>query len=132
MPKTSSTPKAALPRRYTGGPVPYGLRVNEWGHWEVVEDEAKIIRQMSDWWWHESASYSAIAARLNAEGIPTPKGGDRWSAATVMRILQNPVYYRSEDPDTQESSSLDVEAIRAMKATYASGFLGDRPRPTKH
>jgi len=33
-----------------------------------------------------------IARELNAEGIPSPRGG-RWTAGTVRSILTNPVYY---------------------------------------
>lgn len=36
----------------------------------------------------EGASFPAIAARLDADGIPTPGGGKRWYASTVARLCE--------------------------------------------
>ncbi len=36
--------------------------------------------------------YGPIAAQLNAEKVPTPRGNSYWFVATVARLLQNPTY----------------------------------------
>ena len=40
----------------------------------------------------EGGTIRAIAARLTAEGVPTPTGGDRWSPSTIHTILKQPMY----------------------------------------
>lgn len=40
----------------------------------------------------DGVSISKIAKRLNAEGVPSPKGSV-WQPATISRILKNPLYY---------------------------------------
>ncbi|MBY3086088.1 recombinase family protein [Rhizobium laguerreae] len=67
------------------------------GELEIVEEEACIIRRIFDMY---AAGYSArlIAAALNKEGVPAPRGR-QWNASTIngngMRgngILRNPLY----------------------------------------
>ena len=51
--------------------------------WPIVE---RIYRERA-----EGRSLRGIAAGLNADGIPAPRGGD-WAPAVLRRILMNPVY----------------------------------------
>lgn len=44
---------------------------------------APIIRRLDP---DGTASLRTVAAKLMAEGVPTPAGGDHWTAATVARI----------------------------------------------
>jgi len=114
-------------RLYQGGAVPYGLRVNDLGEWEQVPEEVEVIHEMYNLRLR-GISYRAIAKRLNAGGIPTPKGGEKWSPATVMRILQNQVYRTpAEPPPTLEGFA----AIRYARAAKVTGILADAPGPQK-
>jgi hypothetical protein len=102
---------------------PYGYRVNELGEWEQVPDEIAIIRQMAEWRLVHGASYPTIAERLNADGISSPKGGEKgWSAATVWRILRNTPYWRRPNPALAADA---WAAMRAAKVAQITGFLGD-------
>ena len=72
---------------YIGGWVPYGYRVNEEGNYEVVPEQAEVVRRIFSWR-AEGKSMGWITARLNKDKAPTQHGG-RWHVATVMRILSN-------------------------------------------
>lgn len=81
----------------SAGGLPYGYRVTETGHRAIREDQAAIVRRIF-------ADYVAghspreIAHRLNAEGVPAPRGGT-WSFSAIrpdpkrdLGILANPLY----------------------------------------
>ena len=78
------------------GPAPYGYRYlhNEKGRayaLEVDPDTAPIIARI----FAEVAEYAleVVAARLNADGIPSPRRAKAgWATAALRQILKNPVY----------------------------------------
>jgi site-specific DNA recombinase len=53
---------------------------------QPVPEEVETIRQILDMWRYGS-SYSAIARKLNADGIKTKLGG-RWHHGTISRVVQ--------------------------------------------
>ncbi len=61
----------------------FNLRINE--------SEAKVIRQMYDWYLEEGLGGIAIAKRLNAMGIRTKRNA-QWSDATARNVLSNELY----------------------------------------
>jgi DNA invertase Pin-like site-specific DNA recombinase len=69
---------------YAGGAPPYGYRAEGRA---LVPDPAEItvLARMRQWAGN-GLSRRAIAARLNAEGVPTKRGG-RWHPTTVSRAL---------------------------------------------
>lgn len=73
-------------------PSPYGLRyIRETNTWEIVEDQAKTLRQIFEWV-REGKRPTWVARQLNGEGIAPPRGGDRWWVHAIQRILDNPTY----------------------------------------
>ncbi|MDH6123872.1 MULTISPECIES: recombinase family protein [unclassified Kitasatospora] len=105
---------------YTGGKAPYGFRLEphtvtrENGRPVVIqklaveESEAAVIRQIAEditaqplgqgqWFSGEGVSITSIAAKLDAQGIPTrgqtvgKKFSDsRWAAQMIRRVLKDP------------------------------------------
>lgn len=68
------------------GRVQYGFRLAADGvHQEVAPEEAAVVEQMLAWS-RAGLGANAIAARLNAAGIPSRTG--RWHHPTVAKILQ--------------------------------------------
>ena len=59
---------------------------------KINEREAKVVNDIFHWLAKERLSTQSVCKRLVERGIPAPKGGQRWSTATVGRILRNPVY----------------------------------------
>lgn len=81
----------------SAGGLPYGFRVPGTGQREVDEAQAAVVRRIYDL---AGAGHSAraIAAKLNAEGVPSARGGD-WCMTAIygdhrrgIGILANPIY----------------------------------------
>ena len=69
---------------YAGGAPPYGYRAE--GRALVPDPaESAVLARMRQWA-GDGLSRRAIAGRLNAEGVPTKRGG-RWHPTTVSRAL---------------------------------------------
>ena len=76
---------------------PYGYRriprtAVEPAHLMIDEDKAAVVRQMFDWHVNERLSLRKIGQRLNALGVPTPRGGALWTAGNLLPIMRNAAY----------------------------------------
>jgi site-specific DNA recombinase len=92
--------KAGMERRrkrglYNGGFAPYGYlhRRNEDDERVLVidEEQAPWVRRIFDLYL-VGETYVGIAQKLEAEGVPGPKGTTLWPHFTIRKILMNPVY----------------------------------------
>src|SRR5919205_1150873 len=78
--------------------APYGYRYigkAEGGgvaRYEILEDEARIVRRIFAWIGRERISLGAVCRRLQQEGIRTRSGKPAWDRTTVWGILRNPAY----------------------------------------
>ena len=68
-----------------------GYRKGEDGRPEIVEEEAKIVRDIYDLFL-AGMTVRHIARELTARQIPTPAGKTSWSTSTVESILSNEKY----------------------------------------
>lgn len=68
-----------------------GYEKGEDGFPKIVEEEAKIIRQIYDSFLN-GATIRNIADSLTEQGIPTPSGKTIWNVSTVKSILTNEKY----------------------------------------
>ena len=83
---------------HINGVQPYGY-IREWvidGKRErptlaIVEDEAKVVRMIFDWYVNEGIGATKICQRLNDMGIPSRKGM-KWKKSSVHNILKNEHY----------------------------------------
>jgi hypothetical protein len=79
------------------GRAPYGYRAERddaaGGRSRLVPDpaEAPIVRRIFALCVDEGDGIRRIAARLNADGVPTRQGG-AWNMASIRDLLRNPVY----------------------------------------
>lgn len=92
-----------LSGRYVqGGPNLYGYFHNkETGLREVIESEARIVRQIYEWA-AEGIGCRGIAKRLNRSGVPSPSKGKinyssgkvahRWNSTNIRRYIREPAY----------------------------------------
>ena len=58
---------------------------------EVVEEDAKVVRMIFDWYVNEDIGYRTIADRLSSMGIK-PMKVKYWNAQSVKKILENEHY----------------------------------------
>jgi site-specific DNA recombinase len=78
--------------------APYGYRYiskQEGGgqaHYQVVDEEARIVKQVFEWVGRDGLSIEAVRCRLNDAGIPTRTGKSRWNRSSIAAMLRNPAY----------------------------------------
>jgi len=60
--------------------------------YEVVEHEARVVRQVFDWVGREGCSLREVARRLEKMGIRTGSGLSRWNPATLGGMVKNSAY----------------------------------------
>lgn len=60
--------------------------------YEVVEDEARVVRQVFDWVGREGCSLREVGRRLQKMGIRTSSGLSRWNPATLGGMVKNSAY----------------------------------------
>ena len=75
----------------TGG-VPYGYRIGDDGRFEVVEEQAEVVRHIFRMYVDEKLGSYSIAIRLTDEGVPTQTGKMLWLQSRVHHILKNATY----------------------------------------
>ena len=81
------------------GHAPYGYRYvskregDGEARYEVVEDEARRMREMFRWVAVEGLTLAAVARRLAKQKVLTRTGRTRWDQATIRGLLLNPAYY---------------------------------------
>lgn len=83
---------------YINGVAPYGY-TRDWviegkrkcPTLTIVEDEAKVVRMIFDWYVNEGIGATKICQRLNSMGIEPRKGG-LWKKSTIVNMLKNEHY----------------------------------------
>ncbi|MBL8115390.1 MAG: recombinase family protein [Acidobacteria bacterium] len=122
---------AVRPRRVPPGPrprlgrgrVPYGSTLKA-GQLVPHEAERKVIERVILWRSARLESFAKIAARLEAEGIPSPGGVGAWSASAVQRILLR------ERPELGRGDRLKIARWLARRRDREeSGRSGYGPQP---
>jgi hypothetical protein len=90
--------------RWMGGPVPHGYRPEmekvtrkgrtRWVTARLVlgaDADTETVRRLFLDYANTSAGLRCLAQRLNAAGVPSPRGG-KWSLNTIKKIIKNPAY----------------------------------------
>jgi len=80
------------------GRAPYGYRFvsrtagGGVARFEVIEDEAAVVRRVFQWVAQERVSLAVVCQRLFEAGVPSPTGNTRWKQSMVSVLLANPAY----------------------------------------
>lgn len=106
--------KNAEKGRNPGIIYPYGFAKAEAGGWEIVPDEAAVIRRIFDEYL-KGRSCRHIAFGLNDEGRRT-RSDKLWANADISRLLRNPLY----------CGRLEYNR-RAFAAKRKTGKVADKP-----
>ena len=69
----------------------YGYTNDKDGKLIIVEDEAKVVRLIFDWYL-QGDSVGVIIKKLKQQGIKTSTGKDNWSKRTIDTMLSNDKY----------------------------------------
>lgn len=121
--------------KFQGGGIPCGYLVNKEKLLQINEtpipgfnlSPSNVIRQIFNWIGEEGMSTIAVAERLNALGIPSPKSNGRekelasgrWNCDRIRKIVINTVYMgnylygkrKSRNDNTREEVSISVPPI---------------------
>ena len=80
------------------GGAPYGYRYvtkHEGGGnaaYEVVPEQAAIVRQIFQWVGRDRLSIGEVCRRLKQQGTPSPQGKAWWDRTSVWGLLKNPAF----------------------------------------
>jgi site-specific DNA recombinase len=100
--------------------------------YQILLPEAKTVRWMFNSFVHEQRSLGEIVQALNAQQIPTRRGGARWERTTVWAMLRNPAYAGKAAFGKTESIERGalLRPIRTKNATprRAKGAHRDKPQ----
>jgi site-specific DNA recombinase len=77
--------------------APYGYRYvrktpETAAYYEIIEEQAIVVRNVYRWYTAGGLSIGAITRRLNEQRVPTRKRIARWERSTVWAMLRNPAY----------------------------------------
>jgi site-specific DNA recombinase len=103
------------------GGAPYGYRYlgkhegEGEARYQVVADEARVVRKIFEWVGQERCSIGEVCRRLQRDGIPTRTGKSAWDRSTVWLMLKNPAY----------------KGTAAFGKTRSGGFKPQRLRPQR-
>ena len=132
--------------KHVSGSKPYGyerVRCSDGKGWTLrpIEEEAEIVRYIFRLYTTgegdengeiQYIGTNTIARRLDALGVPTPTGGNMWSAKTICKILQNPVYIgkiRWGERKTKRVSENGSVAVKRVPAPAEEWTIADGLHP---
>ncbi len=78
--------------------APYGYRYISKHHaggeayYQVVPDEADIVRGIFEWVGRDRLTLGAVTRRLHERGLRSPKGNEHWNRASICDMLKKPSY----------------------------------------
>jgi DNA invertase Pin-like site-specific DNA recombinase len=90
----------------------FGYTKDETGRLEIDTEKALIVRRIFDDF-IDGKSIMQICNALEADGIPTPQGKQKWCTSTVFTILQNEKYIG--DAVLQKTYKQDLLSPRRVK-----------------
>ena len=93
-------------------------------HFEIIETEAEVVRNVYQWYVYEGLPLRAIALRLQTAGIATVRGG-RWRGAHIGRMMGNSLY-----TGTGYAHTIEAVEPKDQKRGYRKYLKsGQRKRP---
>ena len=101
--------------------APYGYRYvgkHEGGgeaRYQVVAEEARVVRKIFAWVGQERCSIGEVCRRLRREGVPTRTGKPAWDRSVVWLILKNPAYKGTAAFGKTRAGELKPQRLRPQR-----------------
>jgi site-specific DNA recombinase len=98
--------------------APYGYRYvskHEGGgeaRYQVVAEEARVVRRIFEWFGQERCSIGEVCRRLRHDGIPTRSGKSAWDRSVIWLILKNPAYKGTAAFGKTRSGPVKLQRLR--------------------
>jgi site-specific DNA recombinase len=115
--------------------APYGYRYvkkseTSAAFYEVIEEQASVVRQVYRVYTEEGWSIGAIVRRLNGQGIPTRQRKSPWERTTVWAMLRNPAYQGAACfGKTERAERQKVTRLLRLRGGYSSRSSANKERP---
>jgi site-specific DNA recombinase len=101
--------------------APYGYRYigkHEGGgaaRYQVVADEARVVRKIFAWFGQERCSIGEICRRLQRDGVPTRTGKSAWDRSVIWSYLKNPAYKGTAGFGKTRAGDLKPQRLRPQR-----------------
>jgi site-specific DNA recombinase len=101
--------------------APYGYRYvgkhdgDGEARYQVVAEEARVVRKIFEWIGRERCSIGEVGRRLQRDGIPTRTGKSAWDRSVVWLILKNPAYKGTAAFGKTRSGELKPQRLRPQR-----------------
>jgi site-specific DNA recombinase len=101
--------------------APYGYRYigkHESGgeaRYQVVAEEARVVRKIFVWFGQERCSIGEVCRRLRHDGVSTRTGKSAWDRSVVWSILKNPAYKGAAAFGKTRSGDLKPQRLRPQR-----------------
>jgi site-specific DNA recombinase len=115
--------------------APYGYRYvkkseTSTAFYEVIEEEASVVRQVYRFYTEEGWTIGAIVRWLNAQGIPTRQRKSPWERTTVWAMLRNPAYQGMACfGKTERAERKKVTRLLRRRGGFSSRSSANKERP---
>src|SRR5262249_56083576 len=102
--------------------APYGYRYiskHEGGgqaRYQVVAEEARVVRRIFAWVGQERCSIGEVCRRLQRDGIPTRTGKSAWDRSVIWSYLKNPAYKGTAGFGKTRAGDLKPQRLRPQPA----------------
>ena len=83
--------------------------------YQVVAEEARVVRKIFAWVGQERCSIGEVCRRLKSEGVPTRTGKSAWDRSVVWLILKNPAYKGTAAFGKTRSGTLKPRRLRPQR-----------------
>src|SRR6516165_8077892 len=101
--------------------APYGYRYvgkhegDGQARYQVVAEEARVVRKVFEWIGQERCSIGEACRRLRREAVPTRTGKRAWDRATIWLMLKNPAYKGTAAFGKTRSGPLKPQRLRPQR-----------------
>jgi site-specific DNA recombinase len=101
--------------------APYGYRYiskrdgDGEARYQVVAEEARVVRRIFEWVGQERCSIGEVCRRLGREGVPTRTGKPAWDRSVVWATLKNPAYKGTAGFGKTHSGPLKPQRLRPQR-----------------
>ena len=103
------------------GGAPFGYRYvgkhegDGEARYQVVAEEARVVRKVFEWVGQERCSIGEVCRRLQRDGIPTRTGKPAWDRSVVWLMLKNPAYKGTAAFGKTRSGVLKPQRLRPQR-----------------
>ena len=95
--------------------------------YEVIDDEARVVRMIFQWYTDGGISLRNIATQVQAQAVATVRGG-RWSGGHIGHMLRNSIYMGTGHANKIEAVEPERDAAKQQYRKSLKSSRRQRPR----